>query len=300
MNFKILYALLTISLFFYCNKKVNSNSEIDNEYQSAIDNAIAEQEFMGVIPTVNNHTIKTKNAEGSFKSMALCDTLVKISGDLDWFTNPAISSGPPTFTLAISNPTCNPMPELGSYRTRQGYLWIRLWKRLQDPSFGSHNATIKMINYNASFDPNKPITYECDSITLTTISNNANTGERLFRVLVYRGKCKAATWNTDYMADRYIKIETFKDNDRSNDVISIWGNSEGKNRNGRKFTVSVSQNTPIKKHASCSFISYGVLTLTPEGLSPRSIDYSNGTNQDVCDDKATITINGITQTINLK
>ncbi len=284
---------------FSC-KKENKNAEVDNELQSAIDNAIAEQEFMAVVPTVNNHTIKTKNAEGSFKTLALCDTLVKISGDLDWFTNPTISSGPPTFTLALNNPTCNPMPELGLARSRQGYLWIRLWKRLQDPSSGSHNATIKMMNYKASFDPNKTITYECDSITITTISNNANNGERLFRIVIFKGKCKAAAWNTEYIADRYIKIETFKDNDRSNDIISIWGNSEGINRNGRKFTVSVDQNTPLKKHASCSFISFGVLKLTPEGLSDRSIDYSNGTNQDVCDDKATITINGITQTINIK
>lgn len=299
MQFRFLFVLLPFSFVISC-RKVNSNLDIDNEYQSVIDNAIAEQEFMGIISTVNNHIIKTKNAEGSFKSMALCDTLVKISGDLDWFSNPAISSGPPTFTLALSNLTCNPMPETGMARSRQGHLWIRLWKRLQDPSSGSHNATIKMMNYKASFDPNKPITYECDSITLTTLSNNANTGERLFRVVVYRGKCKSATWNIDYTADRYINVDTFKDNDRSNDVISIWGNSEGKNRNGRKFTVSVNQNTPLKKHASCSFISSGVLTLIPEGLTSRSIDYSNGTNQDACDDKATITINGITQTINLK
>ncbi|MCX8081199.1 MAG: hypothetical protein N3F09_08190 [Bacteroidia bacterium] len=292
--------ILLICILFTSCKKEKSEMEIDNEYQSAIDNAIAEQEFMAIVPTTNNHTIKTKNANGSFKIMTTCDTLVKISGDSNWFTNPANSSGPPTFTLDMNKPGCEPMPEGNGGRVRQGYLWIRLWKRLQDPSTSGHNATIKLINYKASFDPNKPISYMCDSITIQTISNNSNTGERLFRVRIYNGKCQTPTWNTDFYADRYVKVETFADNDRSNDIIRIWGNSGGKNRNGREYTVTISENTPITKHANCPYISFGIINLTPNGLKTRTVDYANGTNQDICDDKATITINGVTTTINLK
>lgn len=298
---KFFLICLFFSFILSC-KKNTKDPEVDNETQSAVDNAIAEQEFMGIVPTTNNHTIKTKSAGGTFKigsALTTCDTLVKISGDTLWFTMPGQSSGPPTFTLAMNNSTCNPMPEGSGGRYRQGTLWIRFLKKLQTPST-SPNAIIKLINYKASFDPTRPISYMCDSILLTTVSNNSTTGERTIRVQIINGKCQSSSWNTQYSSDRYIKIQTFKDMDPTNDIISIWGMANGVNREGRAYTVSVSQNTPLIKHSNCPFISSGVLNLTPDGLKTRTIDYSSGTNQDICDDKATITVNGITFSFNLK
>jgi len=299
---KLSVLFMLASLFFICCKKDKSEVEVDNETQSAIDNSIAEQEFMGVVPATNNHTIKTKNAAGGFKLSAIqatCDSLVKISGDTIYFTNPGQSTGPPTFTLAVNNATCNPFPEASGGRFRQGVVWVRLLKKIQTPS-STPNVIIKLLNYKSSFDINKPITYACDSILLTTVSNNSTTGERVFRVQIINGKCQAATWNTKYSTDRYIKIQTFADQNASNDIISIWGNSDGTNREGRTFNVTVDQATALIKHSDCPFISKGILNLTPSGFKTRIVDYSSGTNQDVCDDNATFTVNGTTLSFKLK
>jgi hypothetical protein len=82
--------------------------------------------------------------------------------------------------------------------------------------------------------------------------------------------------------------------DEADDVISITGNSSGKNRLGRTFTTDITSG--LIKRSDCKYITSGTLELTPEGLRTRTVDFGNGT----CDDDATFTVNGQTISFKLK
>jgi hypothetical protein len=68
-----------------------------------------------------------------------------------------------------------------------------------------------------------------DSVTVTVSSIN--------------GHCTNGTWNIDYEGTKTIKqIGGFSTKtDEADDIISITGNSSGKNREGRTFTAQILQ-----------------------------------------------------------
>lgn len=277
-------ALITLSS---CHKK--ETVEVDNETQSVVDNAVAEQEFMSIIPAVNGVAIKTKGT-GADKDrvMAACDSLHLVSGDTLFSATNHVA---PTYTLTFANATCSPIPDA---KIRAGDASITLYGRLK--TAGSR-MVIKLLNYKAAnIDPAKKISYICDSIVVKTISNDPIGKIRIFNVKIYNGKCLGPTnnWTTLYSTDRYIR------HDMNNDDVQIWGTSNGTNREGRTFVVSVDASTPLTKHSSCQFISSGVLKLTPNGFKERVVDYTSGKGVDVCDDDATFSVNGNTIAFKLK
>jgi len=280
--------VLALILNSSCRKK--ETVEVDNETQSVIDNAIAEQEFMGVIPAVHNVAIKTKGtgAESVKTAAAQCDSLTLLSGDTLYGQPGHV---PPTYLLYLSNPTCSPIPD---NKYRNGHLQIRLHGRIR--TTGSY-MVVKMVDCKAAnTDPNKMITYACDSIVVTTVENNATTKVRVFNVKIIGGKCQAAAWDTKYSTDRYIRHEY----ESTGSTIKVWGTSQGKNRQGRDFTVTVDSSTPLVKRENCQFISFGILKLKPDGFKERVVDYASGTGLDTCDDNATFTVNGNTVSFKLK
>lgn len=274
-------ALLTFS---YCHKK--ETVEVDNETQSVVDNAVAEQEFMGLVPATNNVAIKTKGTGAEpVRMAATCDTLVLVSGD-PTYTN---LNAPPTYSFSFSNASCTPIPDA---KLREGNMRVTFFGKPRD--VGSR-MRIKLENYKAAnTDPNKKISYICDSIVVKNLAENTNFRE--FNVRIYGGKCIGAggSWTTLYETNRTIRHEY------NGDVIKIWGNSNGTNRQGRKFTVQVPLASPLTKRASCQFISSGILNLTPEGFKTRTVDYTSGKGVDNCDDDATFTVNGNTVAFKLK
>lgn len=277
------FVVLVIS-FTSCHKK--ETVEVDNETQSVVDNAIAEQEFMAVIPAVNGVAIKTKGtgAENN-RPAAACDSLRLVSGDTLYSSPTHVH---PTYSLSFANTNCTPIPDA---KLREGVMFITLYGKIKTP-----NSRMKFIMQNykaANIDPTKKISYTCDSIIVKTISSN--TVEREFNIIIYKGKCvgPAGNWTTSYSTNRFIR------HNFATDDVQIWGTSEGVNREGRKFNVVVDATAPLIKHAACQFISYGILKLTPEGFKERRVDYSKEGN-DVCDDQATFSVNGSTVPFTLK
>lgn len=290
-NYKLLAAGLILAFatcFTSCKKK--ETVEVDSETQSAVDNAICEQEFMAIVPTVNNNAIKTKGTGASFnRIMAPCDTLIKISGDT--LSNPqGVYTNPPTFSLNLNNTSCNPMPDT---KNRSGSITMKLTKRLK---FAGAQAIIKFQNYKTNVLPNSPagINYKCDSMVITTVTVAPTYSE--FQIKVVNGRCDNGNWYITYNATRNIRHEHQGDNDRTNDVTKIWGNSDGVNRVGRRFTVTVDAGTPLVKHTSCQFIQSGILKLLPDGFKERTVDYG----PNVCDEDATFSVNGQTVAFKLR
>lgn len=288
-NYKLLTAgLLLLIANCFTNCKKEEKVEVDNETQSAVDNALCEQEFMSIVPTVNNNAIKTKGTGASFnKMMAPCDTLTRISGDTAANAQ-GVFSNPPTFLLNLNNPNCNPMPDS---KNRSGSITVRFTKRMR---VAGAQAIIKFNNYRTNVVPNSNvgINYKCDSLVITTVTVAPTYSE--FQVKVINGRCDNGNWYITYSTDRSIRHEHQGDNDRTNDITSIWGVSNGTNRVGRKFAVTVAANTPLIKHTSCQFIQSGILKLLPDGFKERTVDYG----PNVCDEDATFSVNG--QTVGFK
>ena len=70
------------------------------------------------------------------------------------------------------------------------------------------------------------------------------------------------------------------------DVFSATGTSNGVDRNGKTFDVTI--NSPVIKRTIYPYMESGILSITPEGRSARTVNYGDGT----WDNKATLTING--------
>lgn len=280
-------AALTVLTLTSCHKK--ETIEVDNETQSVVDNAVAEQEFMSMVPAVNSVAIKTKGTGADANKIAApCDDeLHYISGDTTFLN----LNSPPIFSMTINNASCNPIPD---GKIREGVIFVKLYKRVKTP--GSSMRFILTDYKAANSDPNKKISYQCDSIVVKTVSNNPTTDIRIFNVKIYNGKCVGPTnnWTTYYSTDRTITHNMVTDD------ISIYGTSNGTNRNNRKFTVEVPQASPLVKKSSCQFISSGILNLTPEGFKTRTVDYTSGTGVGTCDDDATFSVNGNTIAFKLK
>lgn len=80
----------------------------------------------------------------------------------------------------------------------------------------------------------------------------------------------------------------------ADDVYKVTGSGSGVSTNGVAFTVDIS--SPLKKEVSYMHIISGVLTLSPSGLSARTVDFGSGAH----DDQATVVWDGKTHYITLK
>ncbi len=274
-----------------CHKK--ETVEVDNETQSVVDNAVAEQEFMAMVPATNGVAINTKGTGADKGRSSLlpspCDSLHLISGDTNWTAGNHVH---PTYTMNFNSTGTNSCVQIPDNKIRQGILQVRLHGRVK---LAGSFMVIKLLGYKAAnSDPNKLITYSCDSMVLKTVQNSTVTGIREFNFKIIGGKCVGNGWTTLYSTDRNIKINM------NNDDIQIWGTSSGTNRLNRTFTVDVPAGQPLTKHKACQFISSGILSLTPNGFKTRTVDYASGTGGDACDDDATFSVNGNTVAFKLK
>lgn len=275
-------ASVCLSLVFLnsCKKKDN---EVDTETQSVVDNSICEQEFMQIQPTTNNLAINTKGTgakkvTANSSLLAACDTLVYLSGD----TTYANLTNPPKWQFSFTS--CSAANHDGVVRT--GTITVTF---LGKPKTAGSKAIIKLYNYKV----NNNITYACDSIVVTTQAATANT--KGFQVEIINGVCTGGTgWTIKYSSNKTI---TMNNNGTplvfADDFTTVAGSSNGTNREGRNFSVTIND---IVKPLNCKWITSGSLDLTPEGLSKRTVNYGTGN----CDDDATYTVNGQTIAFKLK
>jgi hypothetical protein len=271
-----------------CRKKEQA-AEVDNETQSAVDNAIADQEYMAVVPATQSHAINTKGTGAQSRTAAVCDTLTLISGDTLW-------GGPnhvnPTYSMSISKAVCaQSMPD-GRFRT--GHIKVRLTGKIRNT--GSQ-MIIKFYNYTAA-----AISYRCDSMIVTTLASGPLYTS--FNVKLINGVCQNNNnWSISYSLDRTISFYPKGNPIGTDPVTMIYGTASGKNRQGRNFTVEIPQATPLIKYRSCEYISGGIQSLTPESYATRTIDYGYSISPapyNGCDEDASYTVNGNTVAFKLK
>lgn len=280
--------LLAVSSLFILNSCTKEDQEVDNETQSAVDNAVCEQQFMAIAPVVNEKGI---NEAGIKKIAASCGTwtilgaignttITPSSNDtIDSNADGFYDNGPVTFEIDYGTTTgCLAFDSLSTKYGKIRITTAKRWSAYNNPvTIDLLNYKINTVNYSAQI-----IITRLDSVTVTTQINN--------------GHCTNGTWNIDYTGTKTIKqIAGYSTkNNEADDVISITGSSSGKNREGRNFTTNIT--SALIKKSTCKWMSSGTVDVTPDGFKTRTVDFGNGS----CDDDATFTVNGQTISFKLK
>lgn len=277
----IVSSILTLNS---CKKK----TEVDNETQSVVDNALCEQQFMAIQPVTNSKGINEAGIKRESSAAATCETwtiLGAVGGTntpnpaQDTIANAAgfYQNGPVTFQIDYGTVGCIGFD--GVYRTGKINITLpRRWAKID-----SNQVTIDLVGYYAN-----GVNYS-GQIRVTRTSSVSCT------VDVTNGHCTNGSWNIDYSGTKTITQTAGQNTStESDDIISITGSSNGVNREGRAFTTNIT--SALIKKSDCKYITSGSLDLTPEGFKTRTVDFGNGT----CDDDATYTVNGQTISFKLK
>lgn len=264
-------------LFTGCKKK--EIMEVDNETQSVVDYAIADQEFTSVIYAAYQSGLVTK---GIFHDSLIlsCDTMSLVSGSRASF------DPNPVYALNASGSACALVMPDGKSRT--GTITMRLSSKLDH---AGALAVLKLKNYTAG-----GVAYSCDSIILTVkeIMDGKYIG---FRVKLVNGSCKTGGSTIAFRFERRMILYAAPYSGAGEEGLSlIYGESSGTNRQGRNFSAVITDGAPLVKRKACAYMAQGTLELSPEGFKPRLINFGDG----ICDDEATFTVNENTVAFKLK
>ena len=298
----VLALICSATLFFVgCHKK--ETTEVDNETQSAVDNAVADQEYAAIVPTTNSHAINTKGAGADGRiSAPACDTL-------NWLNRATADTLPThylTNSVSISIYSISPVYELDlstscSNSFTDGKMRKGKWNiRITGPLRLAGSQMILKLQNHKTIDAvaSKTISYSCDSIVVTTVASSTVPPSYItYNIKLTGGICQTAAWVIKYNFDRTITTYPKGDAISAGDPITyVYGTASGVNRQGRAFTLNIPSTTPLVKRKSCQFVQKGIMDLTPDGFKTRTVDFGNGT----CDDDATFTVNGNTVAFKLK
>jgi len=124
--------------------------------------------------------------------------------------------------------------------------------------------------------------YKASTITITKNANSYST-------VVDNGECFNSSWWLHWSGTR-----TFTFVAGTNDV-EVTGSATGSNRDGVGYTTNI--RSAIVKKESCSYITSGIIDITPDGKATRTIDYSvdaAGKSTGACDNAVALTIKGNT------
>ncbi len=253
-------------------------TQVDNETTSSTDFALISQEFMQILPAINERAVAEKglyklgNPGNSPFSVCLIDSL---SGDTTHdnqgtFTN---TINLPVMWLQYSNCTGT------DGKLRNGTIKVSFTKKYN--VIGSL-ATATLVNYSVNG-------VSCQG-TITSTRNSANA----FTCNVVNGVFTNGSWTSKYSCSTIVTLfDNGTPSNISDDYVQVLGNANGTNRESRNYDVTISES--VKKRTDCSWISQGIVRLTPTGLHTRTIDFGNGT----CDDVAAFVIDSQTFTIHM-
>jgi hypothetical protein len=265
----LLFVTCGFLLFTSCKK-----TAVDNETTSSTDYAMLSQEFMQILPAVNERAVAEKGLGSTVTSTFSVCPIDSLSGDTTHNSTGVFTdtTNLPVMWLKYNN--C-----VGSDgKTRNGTIKISFTKKY---NVIGCVATATLSNYSVN-----GVSY---TGVLSITRNSANE----FTYNITDGTFKSNTFTTKFSCNA---IATLSDNGTptvNDDFLMILGNANGTNRDNHKYDVTISES--LKKRADCPWISQGKASLTPEGLHTRAIDFGNGN----CDDIASFVLDSQTFTIHL-
>lgn len=276
-----LFAVLGIVLFS-CSPETIKNEipDKDSDVQSAQDNAKMEVEFGSVGTLVDDASTdidSTAKTNGIYFFLPSCASVV---------VDTAAKSMTVSFSdSAQTNNNCLCSNFDGKYR--RGSFTVTWTGKYRDA------GTVITTTLNDYYVNDEKL----EGTRTVTNGGTNGSGNKYFSVQVSNGKItytdgKTATWNSTRTREWVEGDSTFALGD---DVYLITGSASGQNKNGLGYTLNIDQ--ALKIALNCRWPKEGKISLTPDGKSARSIDYTadNGN----CDSKAVVTILGFNFTITL-
>lgn len=206
-------------------------------------------------------------------------------------------------TIATSGPSSAPFPititlDFGGScsgadgHVRKGKIIIKYSDRLVHP-----NASASLQFQDFSID-----SLQVDNATNYKIANTGTQDKLQFTIDINAKLSKPGGTYTEWHSHKVItRTDGSTTNTPLDDVMQIEGNASGKaQRNGLIVAWEAEIANPFIKRFTCRWISQGTIRVGRENLSSNSqwigvLDYGNGN----CDNRATLTLNGMTYQITL-
>jgi hypothetical protein len=236
---------------------------IDSETTTATDNSLCEGEFMRILPTVNKIAIDEPGVQRIIPGSATASTCPVILIDTP-------NQFPLTMTLDYGAGCTDSIDG----KVRKGKVHVNMsapW----DTVGCVMTVTLDSFYVGAI--------HFMGSITYTRTTQNRYTME------INNGHCHragATPWDIFWNATRTIDWVSGSTNSQDNQVVQISGSNSGIDRNGLRWTSTIT--SPLVRELNCNWINKGTIVITPEGKPERKVDFGDGT----CDNKGTITIEG--------
>ncbi len=264
--------LLGCALFLltYSCTKNNSSTNSDNDIQSATDNSFAES-------TNNDVTTISTQSEDDGTAGSLGDStfgyMLSPCANISFDT----VSIPHKLTVDFGSTNCLCFD--GKYR--RGKILVSYSGRYRD-SASSH--TITPDNYYVN-------NYKVDGTQTVINKGHNNAGNLTFSIQV-NSTIKDTSGNTLTYTSARTREWVAGENTTGilgwrDDIYSITGTASGTSFNGTQFTSKIT--SPLIFALNCRWVEEGIIEFKPDGKLTRTIDYGNGN----CDNKATVTIAGI-------
>lgn len=273
----VVIALVGIS-FNSCKK-----AKLNKQTTTAKDNGTAENLYADIKRVVeeaaNDEGASNKTAGYSFGSCATVSITPAWNDSLTW---------PKTMTIDFGTTNCT-----GAYGiNRRGKLVVTLTDRYRN---AGSVLTVQPSNYYVN-------NHKVEGTKTLTNNGRNSSGNLTFSVVVNNGKVTYPdggifTWKTsrtnEWIAGESTTLFSHGVSGICDDVYLITGSAEGTNKNGRNFTVVITE--PLRKEICCRWIVSGKMEIKPEDLKTRKVDFGNGS----CDSQAKVTIGRRTYNISL-
>lgn len=260
------YAFLII-LATACGK---ADRDEDQSVYESTDNALAELAFNDLFAIANEASLTTQGIRST--NLPSCAMVTA-----DTTANPMI--------LLIDFGTVNCVcPDL---RTRRGKIFCTFTGKYRD------SLTVITITPQDYYLDD----YKIEGTKTITNKGHNSSGNLWYTVNVQNAKITepGGTWNVTWNSSRVREwiagestLTTFTD-----DVYLITGTANGVNRRGNAFSATITD--ALRIELICSWIVSGKMTISPDNLNPRYVDFGSG----ACDNDATVTVNGYVYNIEM-
>ncbi len=274
----LILALTTVIVS--CRKNDKEPDEADSDTTAVQDQSLAST----IVDDISNITDEAGRS-GSVSGYRMADIGELIATSCATVTIDSIAASSKTITVnfGTSNCLCN------DFKFRRGSLIINFTGRYRDSS-----TVITIIPKNYFVNDN----LISGTKTIKNLGDNS-AGHLVYQVtanlLIFKANNGGTIiWQSNRQREWIAGENTLTYLD---DKYSVTGSANGTNTSGKTFSSIIT--SPLIKDMTCGqgkkhFIS-GKIEHAPSGKAIRYIDFGNG----VCDDIATVTINGKTYTINL-
>jgi hypothetical protein len=273
---KLLAFTLAVTVLTACEKE--EKEVVDSDTQSSSDNALAESAFNDVT------SISDQAHEGNLSTFKTFGTDGLLSNCANIVRQKADSTNSDTLLITFgfnngANPAVNCLCNDGRYR--RGTIKVVYTGKYRD-SLSTHT-----LSFNNYFVNDNQL---LGGKIVTNLGRNA-AGHPRFSVdvngsVVLANNGGTITWISNRTREWIAGYTTFGPGNWNDDVYLITGTASGTGASGNTFTATIT--SPLKRSLSCRWIESGTFDFTPAGKATRSVDYGNG----LCDDQATVTING--------